>query len=129
MRSILIILIGVIRVSPGMFNKNSCRMCGSILTPSALCKICKESVKWTCYKCNKIEEVKHSDYYYNLDGQKVRIRIRRSNWIWDDHKQMNVTDLDSTIQIDAKLCGSFQRRRLHIQSWIIIIRFTLTRRI
>ena len=25
---------------------------------------------------------------------------------------MNVTDLDSTIQIDAKLCGSFQRRKI-----------------
>jgi len=36
MRSILIILIGVIRLSLGMFNKNSCRMCGSILIPSAL---------------------------------------------------------------------------------------------
>ena len=66
MRSILIILIGVIRLSLGMFNKNSCRMCGSILRPSALCKICKESLKWTCYKCNKIEEVKHSDYYCTI---------------------------------------------------------------
>jgi hypothetical protein len=47
-----------------------------------------------------------------LDGQKVRIRIRRSNWIWDDNKQMNVTDLDSTIQIDAKLFGYFQRRKI-----------------
>jgi len=49
-----------------------------------------------------------------LDGQKVRIRIRRSNWIWDEHKQINVTDLDSTIQIDAKL-GLSKRERLHIQ--------------
>lgn len=47
-----------------------------------------------------------------MDEQKVRIRIRRFNWIWDDHKQMNVTDLDPTIQIDAKLCGSFQRRKI-----------------
>jgi hypothetical protein len=65
MRSILIILIGVIRLSLDMF-KNSCRMCASISIPSALCKICKESVKWTCYKCNKIEEVKHSDYYCTI---------------------------------------------------------------
>ena len=62
MRSIFIILIGVIRLFLGMFNKNTCRMCDSILIPSALCKICKESVKWTCYKCDIIEEVKHSDY-------------------------------------------------------------------
>jgi hypothetical protein len=47
-----------------------------------------------------------------LDEQKVRIRIRRSNWNWDDHKQMNVTDLDFTSQIDAKLCGSFQTRKI-----------------
>jgi hypothetical protein len=66
MRSIFIILIGVIRLSLGTFNKNSCSMCGSILIPSALCKICKESVKWTCYKCDKIEEVKHSDYYCTI---------------------------------------------------------------
>jgi hypothetical protein len=25
---------------------------------------------------------------------------------------MNLTDLDSTIEIDAKLCGSFHRRRI-----------------
>lgn len=66
MRSILIILIGVGQLSLDMFNKNSCRVCGSSLIPSALCKICKESVKWTCYKCDKIEEVKHSDYYCTI---------------------------------------------------------------
>jgi hypothetical protein len=65
MRSIIIILIGVIRLSLDMF-KNSCRMCASISIPSAFCKICKESIKWTCYKCNKIEEVKHSDYYCTI---------------------------------------------------------------
>jgi hypothetical protein len=66
MRSIFIILIGVIWLSLGIFNKNSCSMCGSILIPSTLCKICKESVKWTCYKCDKIEEDKHSDYYCTI---------------------------------------------------------------
>ena len=66
MRSILIILIGVIRLSADMFNKNSCRMCGSILIPSALRKFCKESVKWTCDKCIRIEEVKHSDFYCTI---------------------------------------------------------------
>lgn len=45
-----------------MFNKNSCRMCGTSLTPSALCKICNEFVSWICFKCNKIE-AKHSDYH------------------------------------------------------------------
>jgi hypothetical protein len=49
-----------------MFNMNFCRRYGSSLMPSALCKICKESVKWTCDKCNRIEEVKHSDYYCTI---------------------------------------------------------------
>jgi hypothetical protein len=49
---------------------------------------------------------------YNFGGQKVRTRVRRSNWIWDDGKQMSVTDLDSTLQIDAKLGGSFHRRKI-----------------
>lgn len=64
--SILISLIGVINLSNDMFKKNSCRICGSRLIPSALCKICKESVKWTCDKCNSIEEVKHSEYYCTI---------------------------------------------------------------
>jgi len=48
-----------------VFNKNSCRICGSKLIPSALCKICKESVKWTCDK-RGILEVKHSDFYCTI---------------------------------------------------------------
>jgi len=64
--SILIILIGAVLVTLNMLRKNSCRICGSNLIPSALCKICKESVKWTCDKCDIIEEVKHSDFYCTM---------------------------------------------------------------
>jgi hypothetical protein len=46
-----------------MFNKKSCRICGSNLIPSALCKTCKESVRWICDKCDIIEGGKHSDFY------------------------------------------------------------------
>jgi hypothetical protein len=46
-----------------MFNKNSHRICGSYLTPSALCIFWNEFVSWICFKCNKTEEAKHSDYY------------------------------------------------------------------
>jgi hypothetical protein len=59
-------LIGGVLITLDMFNKNSCRICGSNLISSALCKICKESVKWTCDKCNTIEEVKHSDFYCTI---------------------------------------------------------------
>jgi len=65
-RSILTILIGAGFLSLDMFNKNSCRICGCNLIPTALCKICKESIKWTCDKCNSIEEVKHSEYYCTI---------------------------------------------------------------
>lgn len=59
-------LIGGVLITLDMFNKNSCRICGSNLISSALCKICKESVKWTCDICNTIEEVKHSDFYCTI---------------------------------------------------------------
>ena len=64
--SILIILIGAVLLNLDMFKKNSCRICGSNLIPSALCKICKDSVKWTCDKCDIIEEVKHSDFFCTI---------------------------------------------------------------
>ena len=46
-----------------MFSKNSCRICGTYLTPSVICKICNEFVLWIYFKCNKIVEAKHSDFY------------------------------------------------------------------
>ena len=63
-----------------MFNRNSCRMCGSNLTPSAICKICKESVSWTCYKCDKMDEVTHSDYYCILwMSRRLELGLEDSN--------------------------------------------------
>ena len=47
-------------------NKDSCRMCGSRLSTEARCKICQESISWICYICNRIEEVKHSNYYCTI---------------------------------------------------------------
>lgn len=58
--------LGVGQVSLDMLNKNSCRVYGSSLIPSALCKIRKASVKWICYKCKNIEQVKHLDYYCTI---------------------------------------------------------------
>ena len=59
-------LISAVLTTLDMFNKNSCRICGSNLISTAFCKICKESVKWTCDKCDTIEEVKHSDLYCTI---------------------------------------------------------------
>ena len=41
-------------------------MRGPCLTTCELCKICKDPVSWTCNECNKIEEVKHSNYYRTI---------------------------------------------------------------
>ena len=63
MRSIFIILIGIVYHPIIVFNKDSYRVWGSCLKTFALCKICKVSVSWICHKCNKIEEFKHYNYY------------------------------------------------------------------
>jgi len=42
-----------------MFNKESCRSCGSILSPVLKCKLCKEYVSWTCDYCHQVEDVSH----------------------------------------------------------------------
>ena len=63
-----------------MFNKNSCRMCGSSMTPSAICKFCKEFVSWTSKKRNKIDEVTHSDYYCTLwMSRRLELGLEDSN--------------------------------------------------
>ena len=63
MRSIFVILIGVAYHSFLVFNKDSCRLPGSILKTIALCNHCNESVSWICRKCNKIKEFKHFKYF------------------------------------------------------------------
>lgn len=63
-----------------MFNRNSCRMCGSSLTPTAICKFCKESVSWTCKKCNRMDEVIHSDYYCTIwMSRRLELGLEDSN--------------------------------------------------
>jgi hypothetical protein len=63
-----------------MSNKDSCRMCGSCLRTCALCKICKQPISWTCYNCNKIEEVKHSDYYCTIwISRRLELGLEDSN--------------------------------------------------
>ena len=47
-----------------MFNKESCKACGTYLTPTSVCSICKEYVSWLCGKCERMEDVTHSHDYY-----------------------------------------------------------------
>ena len=39
-----------------MFNKESCRSCGSTLESITACTDCKEIVLWNCNKCGNKEE-------------------------------------------------------------------------
>jgi hypothetical protein len=42
-----------------MFNKESCRGCGSSLESIKRCMDCKENMLWQCEACNRTEESIH----------------------------------------------------------------------
>ena len=42
-----------------MYNKQSCRECGSPLVPHSLCNICQEHSSWVCGQCGRIEDYDH----------------------------------------------------------------------
>ena len=46
-----------------MFNKESCRSCGSTLESIMACTDCKEIVLWNCNKCGNKEEFTHIHNY------------------------------------------------------------------
>jgi RNase P subunit RPR2 len=48
-----------------MYNKQSCRECGTFLTPHSVCNVCKEHISWICIKCGKAEDVTH-DHNYSM---------------------------------------------------------------
>ena len=58
--------IDLFQCSTHVFNKDSCRACGSYLIPSSVCNICGEYVSWICAKCNKMEDVTHSHTYCRI---------------------------------------------------------------
>ena len=43
-----------------MYNKESCKSCGSHLTPVSFCKVCKEQISWVCDRCEGMSDVTHS---------------------------------------------------------------------
>ncbi len=61
-----------------MFNKESCRGCGSILESIETCTHCKEIMLWQCKKCNNREEYIHIHNYKNINesNQTTTIKIK-----------------------------------------------------
>jgi hypothetical protein len=59
-----------------MFNKESCRACGTYLTPISVCNFCKEYISWLCGKCERMEDVTHSHDYCRVDYKKEKQEIR-----------------------------------------------------
>ncbi|WP_415283203.1 hypothetical protein [Candidatus Nitrososphaera sp. FF02] len=42
-----------------MYNKQSCRECGTWLTPHTFCTSCREHVGWVCGQCGRIDDYTH----------------------------------------------------------------------
>lgn len=64
-----------------MYDRGSCKACGTHLTPSAICNICKEYVSWVCGKCYKIDDVTHSHNYCRV-SYKPRIIVKSNNSLY-----------------------------------------------
>jgi hypothetical protein len=43
-----------------MYNKESCKACGTYLTSVSLCNVCKEQISWVCSKCERMYDVTHT---------------------------------------------------------------------
>ena len=43
-----------------MYNKESCKACGTYLTPVSLCNVCKEQISWVCNRCDRMYDVTHT---------------------------------------------------------------------
>lgn len=63
-----------------MFNKESCRNCGSALESIKTCSSCNEIMLWECNKCHNYEEYIHShDFSNNVPNSNPVIKIRVKN--------------------------------------------------
>jgi len=51
-----------------MYNRGSCRGCGSNLNPISLCIVCHEYISWNCAECNSVEYVIHSSNYCRVNN-------------------------------------------------------------
>jgi hypothetical protein len=52
-----------------MPNKRSCRACGNDLTPTTVCNICNEYIKWLCRRCTRMDDVTHVHTFPNLEHE------------------------------------------------------------
>jgi hypothetical protein len=43
-----------------MYNKESCRACGTYLTSVSLCEVCEEQISWICTNCDRRYDVTHT---------------------------------------------------------------------
>ena len=43
-----------------MYNKGSCRICGTFLIATSVCDVCTEHISWTCGHCDKTDNITHS---------------------------------------------------------------------
>ena len=43
-----------------MYNKESCKECGTYLSYVSVCNICKEQVSWVCNNCDRTYDVTHT---------------------------------------------------------------------
>jgi hypothetical protein len=59
-----------------MFNKESCRACGTFLIPISICNFCKEYISWLCGKCERMEDVTHLHDYCRVVYKKEKQEIR-----------------------------------------------------
>jgi len=48
------------RIITLMYNKYSCKVCGTYLTSVSLCEVCEEQISWMCSKCDKMYDVTHA---------------------------------------------------------------------
>ncbi|HEY7734224.1 MAG TPA: hypothetical protein VIB07_05470 [Nitrososphaera sp.] len=43
-----------------MYNKGSCRNCGTSQKPLSICIMCKEDVSWLCDNCGRADDATHN---------------------------------------------------------------------
>ncbi len=46
----------------------SCRACGTDLSPKMCCKVCNETISWVCKNCDRMDDVTH---LHNLKAKYV----------------------------------------------------------
>lgn len=56
-----------------MYNKQSCRECGTWLTPHTLCTACREHVGWVCSQCGRIEDYTHAHECQSMPMKKIAV--------------------------------------------------------